>query len=94
MADEQLDGPLSDGLGALVDEIHTLEVSEVVGHDSGDEALQLLHVEGARDIGLIRVAQRPATHTFKHSYVSRENRTRTHTLEVPHVHSQDHGPAT
>lgn len=68
MADEQFDGPPSDGLCALVDEVHALEVTEVVSHHSGDEALQLLHVEGARDVGLIRAGQRPAktrknTHT-------------------------------
>lgn len=45
VADEQLDGPLSEGLSALIDEVRTLEVSEVVSHHSRDEALHLLHVE-------------------------------------------------
>lgn len=63
MADEQLDGPLSDGLCALIDEVHALEVAEVVGHHSGEEALQLLHVEGARHVGLVGAGERPATHT-------------------------------
>lgn len=65
MAYEQLNGSLSDGLCALVDEVHALEGSEVVGHYSGDEALQLLHVERAGNVGLIRAGQRPATQTQK-----------------------------
>lgn len=63
MTDEQLDGSLSDGLGALIDKVHALEVSEVVSHHSGDEALQLLHVEGAWDVGLVRAGQWPAKDT-------------------------------
>lgn len=71
MADEQLDGSLGNGLGALVDEVHALDVSEVVAHHSGDEALQLLHVEGAGDVGLIRGRQGPAPHRHRHtSYIN------------------------
>lgn len=62
MADEQLDGPLSDSLCVLKDKVHALEVTEVIRHHSGDEALQLLHVQRAWDIRLIGAGNRPATH--------------------------------
>lgn len=63
MADEQLDGSLGDRLRALEYEVHTLEVSEIVCHDSGDKTLQLLHVQRARNIRSVRAGQRPAAHT-------------------------------
>lgn len=63
VADKQLDGPLSDSLCVLKDKVHALEVTEVIRHHSGDEALQLLHVQRARDIRLIGAGNRPATHT-------------------------------
>lgn len=67
VADEQLDGPLSEGLSALIDEVRTLEVSEVVSHHSRDEALHLLHVEWARNIWLTWAGQRPIKQTNKHT---------------------------
>lgn len=63
VAEEQLDGSLGDGLSAVIDKVHTLEVSEVVSHYSGDETLQLLHVQGARDVWLIRTGQRSGENT-------------------------------
>lgn len=66
MADEQLDGSLGDRLRALEYEVHTLEVSEIVCHDSGDKTLQLLHVQRARNIRSVGAGQRPAAHTAHH----------------------------
>lgn len=66
VADEQLDGSLGDRLCALEYEVHTLEVPEIVCHDSGDKTLQLLHVQGARNIGSVGAGQRPAAHTSHH----------------------------
>lgn len=60
MADKELNGPLGDGLGALVDEVDALEVAEVVGRHPGQEALQLLHVEGTGIVGPVWSGQRPA----------------------------------
>lgn len=68
MAHEELNGPLGDGLGALVDEVDTLEVAEVVGRHPGQEALQLLHVEGTWHVGPVGSGQRPAVaHAAKES---------------------------
>lgn len=39
MADEELDGPLGDGLSALVDKVDALEVAQVVCRHPGQEAL-------------------------------------------------------
>lgn len=54
VADEELDGPLCDGFGALVNEVYALEVPEVVRHHSGDETLEFFHVQGAGDVRLVR----------------------------------------
>lgn len=70
MAHEEFHGPPSNPLRAVKDEVNALEVAEVIGHHPGDEALQLLHVEGTRDVWLIRAGNRTATHTHTcyHNY--------------------------
>lgn len=68
VAHKQLHRPLRDPFCAVKDEVHALEVTEVIRHHSGDEALQLLHVQGTRHIWFIRAANRPATHTRFHNY--------------------------
>lgn len=60
MADKELDSPLCDGLGALVDKVDALEVAEVVCGHPGQEALQLPHVEGTGHVGPVGAGQRPA----------------------------------
>lgn len=68
MAHEEPDGPLSDPLRVGEDEVRALEVAEVIGHHPGDEALQLPHVQGTRDVGFIGAGDGPAKHT--HTRVS------------------------
>lgn len=63
MSQEQLDGPVGYELCLVVDEVYTLELDKVVGHDSGDKALQLLHIEGTGDIWLVWTGDRSVTRT-------------------------------
>lgn len=70
VAHEELHGPASNPLRAVKDEVNALEVAEVIRHHPGDEALQLLHVEGTRHVWLIRAGNRPATNTRTHTRVT------------------------
>ena len=73
MAHKQLDGPLRNLFRAVKDEVGALEMAEVIGHHPGDEALQLLHVKGTRDVWFIGAGNRPATHTHTHVSITTES---------------------